>query len=240
MQPFSNEYIDDIRPNIDTNYFTPILNEVADIAQFKRVLDVGCGNGLFTVALKKRQKNIHISGVDANEYALEIAKENGFDDVRYITDFDSCSLPYPNDTFDLIICKDVIEHLVSPNILLRELSRVLNRNGSLLLHVPNQFCLYGRIKFLFTNNIDTFDYFPESATYNYPHIRFFSHKDLIALASDAEFVPKLDLSFHFFCLPLMRYIPLRDWLAQYLVKLAPSQFSQGFTILFRKRQSAEI
>ena len=78
----------------------------------------------------------------------------------FINDFSKDKLKIQDNFFDLIICKDVFEHLINPNHLVKEIHRILKPNGLLLSHVPNHFPLWGRLKFLIENNLDTFRIFP--------------------------------------------------------------------------------
>jgi len=85
---FENKYIDDIKEDPESNYFTRVWDDVCKIIDFKSLLDVGCGNGVFSINVKKKKK-CSLFGIDGNEYALEKAKALGFDEVRYIRDFNA-------------------------------------------------------------------------------------------------------------------------------------------------------
>lgn len=50
---------------------------------------------------------------------------------------DACELSLQSDVFDLIVCTEVLEHIVDDKTALREMSRVLRRNGTLFATVPN-------------------------------------------------------------------------------------------------------
>jgi len=179
---FKNEYFDEIK----FNYFEPILNDVFN-AYGKEIIDVGdigCGNGLFTAYLKDKWK-VKLVGVDASEHALESALEKGFDQVILCNDFSRNPLDVKDCSFDLVLNKDVLEHLLDPDFLLHEIERVLRPKGFLLLHVPVDFNLWRRIKFVFTSNIDTYNHAlvncPGAKEWNWPHIRFFTYKGILEL-----------------------------------------------------------
>lgn len=231
---FENKYIDDIKGDFFNNYFTPIWNEVLKNFSFQSLLDVGCGNGFFSSALKK-DITCKLYGIDANPYALTEASKVGFDEVQLVEDFSYNKIPFSDEQFSMILCKDVFEHLLNPEHLLQEMIRVANKNGRLLIHIPNHFSLYGRLKFLITNNIDTFDYFPESNSLNFPHIRFITHKDLSELFKRNGLIIEKDLSYFFFSFPLQRFLPYKHVIAKQLIKKAPSEFACGFTFLLKKQ-----
>lgn len=233
--PFPDKYLDDISGDPLANYFTPIWDEVCAEVSFSTVLDIGCGNGLFTAGLKKRFP-CTLFGVDGSAYALEGAKQSGFDDVQLVKDLSSQPLPFAGDKFDIVVCKDVLEHLLDPEHLVSEMTRVVRVGGYLLVQVPNHFSLYGRLKFLFTNNIDTWHYYVDSDRWNFPHIKFYTHENFVAMFCKYNCDLLKDFSRYFFSIPKRRYLPkiFDKKVAQFFTRRWPSQFAQGFAILFRK------
>ncbi|AKG22716.1 glycosyltransferase [Calothrix sp. 336/3] len=91
------------------------------------ILDVGCGNGLITNALPD---SIHIVGVDSSEEALKSVTKESY--VGSIT-----NLPFPDNSFDLVMATDVIEHLVDDIYFksISELFRVASKY--VLISVPH-------------------------------------------------------------------------------------------------------
>lgn len=229
---FPDFYIDAISENPDNNFFTPILDELlVSIPKPDLVCDVGCGNGVFTIDLKKRI-GCQLHGVDGSEYAVAKAKSIGFNEVHLVSDFCSERLPFADDSFDLVICKDVLEHLLDPEFLMKEIVRITKPDGRCLVHVPNHFPIIGRLRFLFSNNIDTFNYFPESNRWNFPHIRFFNKRELILLGRRCGAYPEVDFSWHFFRpARIAKIFPL---IAKLIGNRYSDQTSEGVTILFKK------
>ncbi len=90
------------------------------------VLDAGCGNGLITNILPDW---LQVTGLDRSATALA--------DVHWPTAIgDVTDLPYPDQSFDLVMCNDVIEHLddADRQQAVRELARVTNRY--LIISIP--------------------------------------------------------------------------------------------------------
>jgi SAM-dependent methyltransferase len=232
---FDNKYIDDIDEKIGDNYFSPVLDHVLDQIlkiQIKDICDIGCGNGIFTSDIKQKV-DCTLIGVDSNKYALEMASRLGFDRLIHINDFTKDQLPIDDASVDFVICKDVLEHLIDPVFLTNEISRILKPGGHFLVHVPNHFPIWGRLKFLLTNNIDTFSYFPESDRYNFPHIRFFTLSSMNNLLNTSGFESIENLSFFFAQPPLLhRLMPI--WFRKLITKISTDNFSEGVTILARK------
>jgi len=230
---FDNKFIDDINETLGDNYFSPVLEWVFSYDKIKSVCDVGCGNGVFTGDIKKKFECDKLIGVDSNQYALKQASNLDFDEIIKVDDLTQDRVPIEDSSIDLVICKDVLEHLIDPLFLTREISRILKKNGYFLVHVPNHFPIWGRLKFLFKNDIDTFSYFPESSRYDFPHIRFFTLSSMEDLLSLSGFEMVKNISFFFVQPPLLhRVMPL--WLRKLLTNVSTDNFSEGITILARK------
>lgn len=110
-----------------------------EVGQAERVLDLGCGVG--DLAYKLAQQCAYVSGVDISPSNAGLARRNldgaGKSSVKIL----ACSateMPFRDETFDRIIMADVIEHI--PNIprALREVRRVLRRNGRLICVTPDR------------------------------------------------------------------------------------------------------
>jgi SAM-dependent methyltransferase len=95
-----------------------------------RILDAGCGSGRTLDDLARRGT---VSGADASEAAVQLARARGHEDVRLAP---VERLPWPEDTFDLVTCLDVVEHTDDDRRALRELRRVTRAGGRLLVTVP--------------------------------------------------------------------------------------------------------
>jgi SAM-dependent methyltransferase len=232
---FPEKYIDDIaKVSVTSNYFSSVWQETLSITgSFENMLDIGCGTGAFA-AEAKVMTGCRLRGVDGSDYALQQAKEIGFETLSLISDFNVDVLPFESEQFDFCLCKDLLEHLLRPDFVLREAHRVLKQGGFLLVHVPNHFTLYGRIKFLFDNDIDTYRYFPGAKRWDFPHIRFFTHESLVELLSLEGFQISRDLSHHFSAIPYGRYLIPFPGVRRKLVNRFPSQFAEGFTLLVKK------
>jgi SAM-dependent methyltransferase len=95
-----------------------------------RLLDAGCGSGATLDLLAKLGR---VSGVDVSERAVDAARQRGHDDV-HLANVEE--LPFPDATFDVVTCLDVIEHTPDDVRTLRELRRVTRPEGHLVVTVP--------------------------------------------------------------------------------------------------------
>ena len=203
---FSDQQFEDIEHSgtVEDNYFADVTKKIRELIGQDHcvILDVGCGSGLFFAKLAQAE-NVDMLGIDAPSLQKTVAIDRGYKDVFDIEDLSTEPLPFDDNTFNFVVCKDVFEHLLEPSFALKEIKRVLQKNGLLLLHVPNHFSLYGRIKFLFTNNIDTFKYFGSDDRWTYPHVRFFKHPNFIEKLQVEGFVLEQDISSFFSAIPLV-------------------------------------
>lgn len=92
-----------------------------------KLLDIGCGAGLYTNFLRKNLPHIEIHGIDISKNAIVKAGKN-YPKIHF-TSGSVYELPFPNNTFDIITVFCVLEHLESPEKALQEIRRVLKKNG---------------------------------------------------------------------------------------------------------------
>jgi methionine biosynthesis protein MetW len=107
-----------------------------------RVLDVGCGNGVFSQRIQKATGAV-VSGIDISLKSAEQAQARGVDARQ--CDVDEDGICYDAETFDLVFCGEVIEHIFDPDRLLEEIWRVLIPGGHLVISTPNLAAWYNRV-----------------------------------------------------------------------------------------------
>src|SRR5690242_7938183 len=105
----------------------------------KRLLDLGSGMGGGLVAL--RRAGLDVVGLDYNPAYCRIAQLRGqrYDLRLPLVVGVGERLPFPANSFDGILCLDVLEHVQSPAAVLAEMRRVLRPGGVVLTTVPNRF-----------------------------------------------------------------------------------------------------
>jgi SAM-dependent methyltransferase len=95
-----------------------------------RILDAGCGSGRNMVELARHGE---VSGIELSATSVEAARRRGAGEV---VEGSVLAMPFADDSFDLAVCLDVIEHMEDDRGALRELRRVLAPGGALLVTVP--------------------------------------------------------------------------------------------------------
>ena len=110
-----------------------IISKVRNCQKLK-ILDIGSGEGGTSEVLFR--DNIVIS-IDMNKIKL-LRQQNSFSNFNLICG-SSSSLPFKNNSLDLIILQDVLEHLDSREKLINNIYNLLNDNGMIYLSTPNKF-----------------------------------------------------------------------------------------------------
>lgn len=136
-----------------------------------RVLDLGCGQGMWTHALANRVR--WIVSLDISETSVRETKrkadEMGIDNAAYVI-ASATALPFKKESFNKIVCIDVLDNIPEDGRAGRELKQVLTRNGQLVTTV----LLKDRRHYL--------------RTIRYPeHIRNYSKTELINLLTASGF-----------------------------------------------------
>lgn len=110
---------------------------VVEALQPKKVLDAGCGRGFYVQGLTFFPFVKEIHGIDLNVQYLLRARKNIKDNRVKVRQGSLYQLPFANNTFDLVICSEVLEHLDRDDQAVREIYRVLKPGGSAVFSVPH-------------------------------------------------------------------------------------------------------
>jgi len=115
------------------------IEERASLAG-KKVLDVGCGGGILSESLSKLGADV--TGIDASENTIGVAKSHSKSvdsSVQYfqntIEEFVSSN---PDESFDVITCLEMLEHVPSPGEIIKICSGLLKQNGDIFFSTINR------------------------------------------------------------------------------------------------------
>jgi len=97
-----------------------------------KILDVGCGDGHILKPFLNRSET---HGIDISKNMLQAAANLGI--ITSVVDLETEQFPFSSNDFDIVVCSEVIEHLITPDNMLREINRVLRPNHCFLLTFPN-------------------------------------------------------------------------------------------------------
>lgn len=154
-----------------------ILQLVHD-RQPMRILDVGCGPGWLAKALTDAGHSV--VGIDRNEAEGASARMS-----RFVAADVAQGLPDDvGGDFDLVLAGDIIEHLVEPDTLLRDMAARVRPHGSVIISVPNIGHWYPRLRIAFGR----FDY-DQRGVLDSTHLRFFTRRRFLRIAEEAGLEP---------------------------------------------------
>jgi len=100
----------------------------------KDVIDIACGEGYGAAAMKGGGAR-RVLGVDISSETCEHARRKyGIETLTA----DAQRLPLPDETFDVVVSFETIEHLPNPHQFLQECNRILRPNGTIVVSTPNK------------------------------------------------------------------------------------------------------
>lgn len=140
--------------NLEMPTTLKLLGNVKD----KKILDVGCGPGLYAKKLTK--KSAKVKGIDLSEELIKIARqENPKLDFK-VGDIEK--LPYKNSEFDIVLATLVLGHLSNWDKALKEINRVLKKEGVFVFSGYNPVVeKTKKTRWFFRNFREIKDYFEE-------------------------------------------------------------------------------
>ena len=123
--------INPLRLNFILNNFKNPLN--------KHVLDIGCGGGLISELLAK--KNAHVTGIDENKNNIKQAKlhaKKNLLNINYQTKSLDIFCKKNKKKFDLVLCLEVLEHVKNVEETVRKISKLIKPGGTLIVSTINR------------------------------------------------------------------------------------------------------
>jgi 2-polyprenyl-3-methyl-5-hydroxy-6-metoxy-1,4-benzoquinol methylase len=118
------------------------VSKFASAADRAKVLDVGCGDGGTAIAFIKSGNEVY--AIDVDYEIIKRAKARAEEEkvkVNFLV-ADGLRSPFMHSFFDIIICNDVIEHVLKPPKLTMEAHRTLKSGGIIYLSAPNKISPY--------------------------------------------------------------------------------------------------
>jgi 2-polyprenyl-3-methyl-5-hydroxy-6-metoxy-1,4-benzoquinol methylase len=116
------------------------VDTVQRYSQGGRLLDLGCGSGSFLHCLRGGAWTLW--GIEMSAAAAQLARTRNL--ATILTD-DVVQAPFPPETFDVITCFHVFEHMTSPREVLAKVKEWLKPGGIFCVHVPNIEAAEGRL-----------------------------------------------------------------------------------------------
>ena len=132
-----------------------------------KILDLGCSSGL--LAERLQQMGHQVTGVDVIEIPGVVERTSAF----FKADLNEGIPPEVGTGFDVVLAADVLEHLVNPGALMKQVRDVLSPDGVALFCVPNIAHWYPRLR----STLGMFDY-DQRGILDSTHLRFFTRRSI--------------------------------------------------------------
>jgi len=161
-------------------YYGHVRRELFPFVPMKtrRLLDIGCGMGAVGSTLKRERGLDFVAGVEIVEEAYRRAKT--VLDEAHLANIEEVELPFEPNSFDCIICADVLEHLVEPEQALRKLGNLLREEGVIVISLPNG--RYHDVLSMLSQGY--WSYVPEGIM-DSTHLRWFTRRNIPAFVAAA-------------------------------------------------------
>ncbi|HSD11264.1 MAG TPA: class I SAM-dependent methyltransferase [Candidatus Binatia bacterium] len=139
-----------------------------EVGSGKDVIELGCRYGDL---LSHFSNGNRVMGIDVDRHAVAVCRKR-FGIPTEVANLNE-TLPLADQSFDVVVLSEVLEHLPYPELTLGEITRILRPNGRLIGSVPNATKAQNRIRFLLTGRVEI----------DPTHLHFFSERTLVTLLS---------------------------------------------------------
>lgn len=135
----------------------------------KKILEIGCGEGGFRTNFGD---DVEYWGVEPNSGVAFVSKEKFYKVLNGV--YDDVENELPDHYFDLIVCNDVIEHMIDHDAFFEKIKNKMKPDGKMLMSIPNVRYITNLIKLLIKQDWEYKDFGILDRT----HLRFFTKKSL--------------------------------------------------------------
>jgi len=154
------------------------LEAIKDLSHPK-ILEIGMGQGRFLKKIARFRPDAEFFGIDISRSAIDLVKNDSHLNGTFLIG-DAEKIPFPNNSFDVVVIMDVLEHVPNPEKVIAEVNRVLKHDGIFHFFVPCEGQQFTLDRFLKKTNFLGFGNFTKV---HFGHIQYFSQSDIKKLAS---------------------------------------------------------
>lgn len=166
-----------------TKYFFELREEILPLLPkySERVMDLGCGSGETSGYLKSINRFGWVCGIEGSFEAAEVARKKI--DKVVVGDIERIDFQIENESLDLILALDILEHLVDPWTIILKLRQLLKPGGIIIVSIPNVRHYSVVLPLLF---LDDWRYSQEGLL-DSTHIRFFTKTTAAKMFTGSDF-----------------------------------------------------
>lgn len=204
--------------NYGRDQIEKFLNKAIEI-KYTKILDIGAGHGDDLLIARKYDKTAEFYSIELfKPYADELRQRNI---TVHSLDIEQDNFPFHNESIDIIIANQILEHVKEIYWILHEISRVLRVGGHFIIGVPNLASLHNRFLLLFGQQLTCIQN-------NTAHVRGYTKKDILRVLNTC-FKDGYDLELF----GGNNFYPLPALIAKPLAKVFPN-FAWGIFLMLKK------
>lgn len=169
------------------NNLTPSHLKIVEIVgSGKHILELGCSSGYLTQRFQENKNLVDIVEIDQDD----IKKASKYANKTFAGSLEESEfLSSINGNYDVVVAADVLEHLSSPEKILAMIKKVLNKEGRLVISIPNVACWPIRKELFFNGKFE----YTETGVLDKTHLRFYTFNTIGKLLKENGFqVKKID------------------------------------------------
>lgn len=167
------------------SYFSKVRQDLIDVLQnyaSNRVLEIGAGGGDTILEIKKKNLAQEVVGIELNE--IENSNQNNQLIDRFIFgNIEEIKIDLPKNYFDVILCGDVLEHLMDPWRLTKSTLSFIKPGGVLIVSCPNIRHYSALLSIYFKGRFD----YKDEGLFDKTHLRFFCKANLNEMLAASGF-----------------------------------------------------
>ena len=202
------------------NHYRLAINEIKKLKSDKKLmlLEIGAGS--------KMIKNFLPGNIqyDTMDYAVDYWK----DSFTFNTNIDKEDFPIEDETYDIIICHETLEHVMYPDKVLKEIKRVAKKDAIFFLSMPNEYNFVMRLYYLIGKKTKVDEPF-QVVTKNL-HIHKPRVKDILDIFSKYFTIEKIDYTWQSRSSEKSGLAITLDKILQNLAKLYPNLFARVIAV----------
>lgn len=165
-----------------------IFPQIFDGRNHKRILDIAAGVGCAARRIHDGYSG-EIFCNDITPTCLQVLRQQGLTTLSFDIDDDNSVFPFPDGYFDAVVSLATIEHVLTLDHHMKEIHRILAKNGRLYISTPNYAGLVHLPRYLLKGE-SFHDPLKEASRYEfYAHVRYFTFKTLMEFVSSFGFTP---------------------------------------------------
>jgi 2-polyprenyl-3-methyl-5-hydroxy-6-metoxy-1,4-benzoquinol methylase len=204
-------------------HYNLALNEILKMKSNLRLLEIGAG---YQSIRKYLPPNIKYDSMDYAEEFYEIKPTYNFN-------LNEGKFPIPDNTYDLIICNDVLEHVLYPKKVLKEIIRITKNDAVLFFSLPNEYNFVMRLYYLFAKKTKVDE--PFVMVEKGLHIHKPRVKDIVRFFSNDFRIEKVDYVWQSRKSESLKFIKIADKMINLFAKIYPSMFARVVALKVTKK-----